>query len=95
MGLAPAKTCLRTGRHPALRWPESAKRRLCGTWEPGAPMLTEKSKWKPHEDESTEAVHRGGTTRSSDEVPEKRTEPRGGVVEPDLTRQPAMGGTDE
>ena len=95
MGLAPAKTCLRTGRHPALRWPESAKRRLCGTWEPGAPMLTEKSKWKPHQDESTEAVPRGGTTRSSHEVPEKRTEPRGGVVGPYLTRQPAMGGTDE
>ena len=58
-------------------------------------MVTEKSKWKPHEEESTEAVHRGGTTRSSEEVPEKRTEPRDGVVEPDLTRQPAMGGTDE
>ena len=31
-------------------------------------MLTEKSKWKNHQEESTEAVHRGGTTRSSDEV---------------------------
>ena len=33
-------------------------------------MQTEKSKWKHHEGESTEAAHRGGTTRSSEEVPE-------------------------
>jgi hypothetical protein len=31
-------------------------------------MRTEKSKWQTHED-GTEAVHRGGTTRSSCEVP--------------------------
>jgi hypothetical protein len=31
-------------------------------------MLTEKLKWKNHEGESTEAVHRGGFTRSSEEV---------------------------
>src|SRR6476469_9498440 len=57
-------------RHPALRWPEPVggdraergnlrlrcKRRSC--------------KWKNHEGESTEAELRGGTTRSSDEVPE-------------------------
>ena len=42
-------------------------------------MLTEKLKWKHHEGESTEAVHRGGTTRSSEEVPEKGMERRGGV----------------
>jgi hypothetical protein len=34
-------------------------------------MPTEKLKWKTHEGESTEAVHRGGTTRSSEEVPER------------------------
>jgi len=28
-------------------------------------MLTEKSKWKNHKGESTEAVHRGGFTRSA------------------------------
>jgi len=44
---------------------------------------------------SPEALHRGGITRSSDEVPEKRMEPRGDVVGPNSTRQPAMGGTDE
>jgi len=39
------------------------------TWEPVAPMPREKLKWKPHESESTDAEHGGGTTRSSDEVP--------------------------
>ena len=58
-------------------------------------MQTEKPKWPTHEDERTEAMHRGGITRSSCEVPEKRTERRGDVVEPNSTRQPAMGGTDE
>jgi hypothetical protein len=55
-------------RHPALRWHELAERRSSGTWEPGAPMATETSKWKNHEGESREAVHRGGFTRSSCEV---------------------------
>ena len=36
-----------------------------------APMETEKLKWKPHKSESTDAESRGGTTRSSEEVPEK------------------------
>ena len=35
-----------------------------------APMQTEKFKWKHHENESTDAESRGGTTRSSEEVPE-------------------------
>jgi len=67
-GINPGRTCLWTGWHPALRWPELAERRLSGTWEPGALMLKEKLKWKNHEGESTEAVHRGGSTRSSEEV---------------------------
>jgi hypothetical protein len=58
-------------------------------------MRTEKPKWKTHEGESTEAVHRGGTTRSSEEVPDKGMERRGGVVEPNSMSQPAMGGADE
>jgi hypothetical protein len=32
------------------------------------PRVREKSKWKTHEDESTEAEHRGGPTRSNVEV---------------------------
>jgi len=35
-------------------------------------MLREKLKWRPHESESTDAEHRGGLTRSSDEVPVNR-----------------------
>ena len=58
-------------------------------------MRTEKSKWRTHEDERTEALHRGGITSSSEEVLEKRIERRGDVVELNSTRQPAMGGTDE
>ena len=31
-------------------------------------MLREKSKWKTHKDESTNAEYRGGTVRSSEEA---------------------------
>ena len=31
-------------------------------------MIREKHKWKPHKDLSTDAEHRDGATRSSDEV---------------------------
>jgi hypothetical protein len=58
-------------------------------------MGTEKSKWKTHEGESTEAVPRGGTTRSSEEVPDNGMERRGGAVGPNSMSQPAMGGADE
>jgi len=58
-------------------------------------MQTEKPKWKTHEGERTEAVPRGGTTRSSEEVPDKGMERRGGVVEPDSKSQPVRGGAHE
>ena len=32
-------------------------------------MLREKSKWKTHKDESTDAEYRGGTARRSDRSP--------------------------
>jgi hypothetical protein len=51
-------------------------RLLCGTREAVVPMLREKPKWRPHEDESTDAGHSGGATRSSDE---------GSVMEPEWT----------
>ena len=82
-------------RHPALRWPESVGRRLSGTWEPAAPMLTEKLKWKNHESESTDAEPRGGTTRSSGEVPETGWSEGVVSMEPNSMSQPAMGGADE
>ncbi len=34
-------------------------------WEPVVSMLREKSKWKPHEGESTNAEHSGGVMHSS------------------------------
>ncbi|MEE9610233.1 MAG: hypothetical protein V3W19_03230 [Desulfatiglandales bacterium] len=44
-------------------------------------MGREKLKWRTHEGESTDAGHRGGITRSSDEVPVMGMERRGWVVQ--------------
>jgi len=52
-------------------------RRLSGTWEPSAPMRTEKLKRKPRKSLSRNAARRGGTPRSSGEVPDKGMEQRG------------------
>ncbi len=81
--------------HPALRWPELAERRSSGTWEPVAPMLTEKLKWKNHKSESTDAEPRDGTTRSSEEVPETGWSEGVVLMELNSMSQPAMGGADE
>jgi len=40
-------------------------------------MLREKFKWRSHENESTDARHRGGATRRSDEVSVMEMEQRG------------------
>jgi len=84
--------CLRTMRSPALRWHELGAWRLCGTWEPSGPMLTEKSKRQNRKGESRNAAPRGGTTRSSDEVPDKGMERRGRVDEASSESQPERGG---
>jgi len=44
-------------------------------------MLREKHKWKPHKCESTDAEHRGGATRSSDEYSVMEWERRGSIVQ--------------
>jgi len=55
-------------------------------------MLREKFKWRPHENESTEAKHRGGATRSSEEVFVMGMERRGCIDQLyDLVNQ-QMGG---
>ncbi len=54
-------------------------------------MLREKSKWRPHEDESTDAEHRGGVACSSDEVPVMGIERRGYIVQLLTLRQPEIG----
>lgn len=45
-------------------------------------MEREKFNWKPRENERTDALHRGGRTRSSEEAPVMGVEPRGSVVQP-------------
>ncbi len=44
-------------------------------------MIREKYKWKPHKYESTDAGHRGGVTRSSDEGSVMELERRGSIVQ--------------
>jgi len=44
-------------------------------------MPREKSKWRPHEDESTDAEHRGGLLRISDEASVMEVERRGQHVQ--------------
>jgi RNA-directed DNA polymerase len=58
-------------------------------------MLREKSKWRHHEDLSTDAEHRGGATCSSDEESVMDLEPRGCIVQLRLIRQPVMEGFNE
>ena len=62
-----------------------------GTWEPVASMPREKLKWKPHESLSTDAGHRGGLARSSDEVPVMGMERRGQITRSRRGVNPAMG----
>jgi len=68
-----------------------------GTLEPVAPMQREKPKRGDRQGQSTDAGHRGGTTRSSDEVPIRvGMEPRGRVILFLVNRSTAMqvaGGT--
>jgi RNA-directed DNA polymerase len=54
-------------------------------------MLREKPKWKPHKGESTDADHRGGVTRSSDEVSVMEAERRGYIVRFYARDQPENG----
>jgi len=65
--------CATSGIKAARTW----TRLLYGTWEPVVPMLREKLKWRPHEGESTDAEHRGGAARSSDEAAVMGVERRG------------------
>ncbi|VAX09169.1 hypothetical protein MNBD_GAMMA26-2331 [hydrothermal vent metagenome] len=57
-------------------------------------MIREKSKWKPHKDLSTNAEHRGGVTRSSEEGPVMGLERRGYIVQLEERKQPETGGLD-
>ena len=50
-------------------------------------------KWRSHKSESTDAEHRGGVARSSDEVSAMDTERRGYIIQLFEHSQPEMGGT--
>lgn len=63
-----------------------------GTVEPVVSMAREKLERKPRESQSTDARHRGGTTRSSDEGRETRLERRGRVIVPSSTGPTALAG---
>ena len=54
-------------------------------------MLREKSKWRPHKDESTDAEHRGGVVCSSEEASVMEVERRGYIVQLLTLRQPEFG----
>ena len=62
-----------------------------GTWEPVASMLRETPKWKPHKGLSTDAGHRGGWVRSSEEGPVMGLERRGPITQLRREVNPAMG----
>ena len=55
-------------------------RLLHGTWEPVVPMQRETRNRRPRERQSTDAGHRGGVIRSSEEGPVMGLERRGGPV---------------
>lgn len=55
-------------------------------------MRREKFKWRPHENESTDAERRDGSPRSSDEVSVMEMERRGWVILLDLKINQLMGG---
>ena len=67
-GNSSGEACLRTERHPALRWLELARGGRAERGNLGLRCERRSHKWKNHEGESTEAEPRGGATRSSDEV---------------------------
>ena len=67
-------------------------RLLRGTWEPVASMLREKFKWRPHENESTDAEHRGGSSSISVEGPVMGLERRGWASLQQAKVNPAAAG---
>src|SRR5450755_4820126 len=78
-------------RHPALRWPELVRGGRAERGNLGLRCKRRSRKWKNHEGESTEAEPRGGTTRSSREVPDKGMERRGCVMEPKFNEPTSNG----
>ena len=64
---------------------------MYGTWEPVALMTREKFKWRHQKNESTDAKHRDGVTRSSEEGAVMALEQRGDIIQSDRTGKPLSG----
>jgi RNA-directed DNA polymerase len=58
-------------------------------------MLRERFEWKTHKDLSTDAEHRDGATRSSEERSVMDVERRGCIVQLELIKQLEIGGLNE
>jgi len=71
-GSVQRKTCLPSGWRPAFRWREPDSGSSTEHGNLSSRCQGRSLKWKTHEDESTEAGHRGGAVRSSDEAFERR-----------------------
>jgi hypothetical protein len=54
-------------------------------------MIREKFKWRHHKSESTDAKHRDGVTRSSEEGAVMGPERRGDIIQSDFSGQPQAG----
>ncbi len=93
LGTSPAAVLKSGWAATGIKVARACSRLITKTWEPVVPMLREKSKWRPHEDQSTEAEHRGGVTRSSLEVLVMGAEQRGRIACVLPMCQRAIGGT--
>lgn len=92
-GTSPAAVLKSGWAATGIKMARACGRLIVETLEPVVPMLREKSKWRTHEDLSTEAEHRGGVTRSSAEVPVMGEEQRGRIAYALTLCQREIGGT--
>ena len=67
-GISSGETCLRTERHPAYRWAEPGRGGCMEHGNLGADGNGKVTSGLNHEDESTDAIPRGGLPRSSVET---------------------------
>src|SRR6056297_4213786 len=80
LGISTGGACILARAASGIKAARARVRLEDGTLEPVVSMSREKHKRKPREWESTDARHRGGTPRSSDEGSVMGLEPRGRVI---------------
>ena len=94
LGISTGGACILARAASGIKAARARIRLGDGTLEPVVSMLREKDKRKPRECESTDARHRGGTTRSSVEGSVMDLEPRGRVIQSSDNRSTvSTGGT--